>query len=390
MLTFCPNETFCLVLALFLCHPDYASASDNQQDPSMPVHSSSPIGRVALRDLTSENLNTQSRNTSSGVPKKSASLRFQYAIKKPFSNVRSRLLLHVSSVNVKKPYLSFAELPVDVQQAIASRLGILDLYRARIACLGLAPDHGKPTSVGMTEASIDPGQDLWQENLVRSIRALQPLWECWVNDSRPNSRRRRLATTPLEFVTKVRRLSLPSATPEILTSVFELTKLLELDLSREGGWRGTRLDNLPNAIASCTRLRVLKLSRCSFKSLPECVLRLRKLRRLDLDSNTELTALPCSIGDRLKQLAIINISGCEKTKELPRSLLKTLENNMKKLHAQLLVNPRIKKDRLPLLLSKDYFEDGYLERVLNPRDFPRLVQAVDRSDNPGTEEAPGI
>lgn len=379
-----------LVSVVFLRLSGCASAFINQQNSSMPIHTSSPIGRVALRDLTSEKLNTLSPNTSSGLPKKSASSRFPYAIKKPFSNVRSRLLLHVSSVIVKKPYLSFAELPIDAQQAIASRLGVSDLYRARVACLGIAPDHKKPTLVGKTEESIDSGHDIWQENLVRRIKALQPLWKCWVNDSRPNSRRRRLATTPLEFVTEVRRLSLPSATPEILTSVSELTKLLELDLSREGGWRGTRLDELPNAIASCTLLRVLKLSRCSFKSLPECVLRLRRLRRLNLDFNTELTALPRSIGEKLKQLAFIDISGCEKIKELPRSLLETLENNLKKMHARLLVNPRIRKDRLPLLLSKDYFEDSYLERVLNSRDYPRLVQAIVRSDNAGAEEAPGI
>lgn len=350
----------------------------------MPVHTSTPIKRVALGDITSEKVNAAHHHTSFSVSKEDQSSRSHSVSKKSIPNPHSRLLLYISCTTAKRRLSSFAELPVDVQQSIASRLSIADLHRARIAGLGLVRGLKKPSLVDPETPS-----NLWQENFVHRIQLLQPLWQCWVNDSCPSFRRRRLTTTPLEFVTNVQRLSLPSATPKILTAVSELTKLIELDLSRGRTWRESRLDGLPNAIASCTRLRVLRLSRSSFKALPPCVLRLRRLRRLDLDFNTNLASLPADIGGRLKQLTTFNINGCEKVRKLPRSLLRTLEFNMEMHFALPLVNPRIKRGHSPLLLWKEYFEDGYLRRVLNTKDYPRLAQSVARLNNAGAEPAPG-
>lgn len=348
----------------------------------MSIRSANPTGSVFCSDLTPTKKSLAIKDNLARVPGNANVSRFPSVSKKPISKPRSRLFWQRSTV-VKKRFVGFHDMPSDAQRAIASRMGIAELYAARLAGLGLS------SSSNNSSKDDKVSKDVLQEHFFRKVQAVRPLWECWVNHSHRRARRKREALTPMEFVTKVQSLFIPSATPEILTSIVELPNLLELDLSRESTWRASPLDELPDALATCARLRVLKLSRACFQSLPPCVLRLRRLRKLHVDLNTQLMGLPADIGIQLKQLTTINISGCANVKELPPSLLETLESNLTKLHMRPPVNRKTKKGCAPLLLSREHFEDGYLDRILNVTDYPMLVHALHHAYNPAdVEQAP--
>jgi hypothetical protein len=98
---------------------------------------------------------------------------------------------------------------------------------------------------------------------------------------------------------------------ELPEAIASLTQLQELDLSNN------QLTELPEAIASLTQLRVLYLHNNQLTELPEAMASLTQLRVLYLHNN-QLTELPEAIAS-LTELHLLHLSGNQLT-ELPESI----------------------------------------------------------------------
>lgn len=87
------------------------------------------------------------------------------------------------------------------------------------------------------------------------------------------------------------------------------------------------LDDFPIELAMCTQLRVLDATENCFKRVPECVLRLRKLRLLTFSQNIELgPEAPNDILTCLPNLTHLGFYGCA-LQRLPTSLISVLADD---------------------------------------------------------------
>jgi Leucine-rich repeat (LRR) protein len=139
---------------------------------------------------------------------------------------------------------------------------------------------------------------------------------------------------------------------EVPEGIGEMHRLSSLTIGSAGPLR-----SLPDSLSRCTALRVLTLSGLAFEVLPPVILKLARLRILNLSRCGSLGALPEDIGESLQNLSKVDIRDCEKLQAIPESLLKRLE---------------ISKMKVPLLLRLTCFEAGYVDSLLDETKYPRL------------------
>lgn len=241
----------------------------------------------------------------------------------------------------------------ELQDMILKHLSIADLANVRIAGLGA-------TSVASRKRLCDM--------MVRRCRALHPLWKIWTKGTPkfPTSGDR-ANCLPIEFTSQVQKLVVSPSNSGIPDSICEMRALRYLDVSRpqNGMFLGLPppLTTLPASLATCQGLLELRMSHHNFEFIPECVLKLRNLRRFEIESNVNLKCLPDDMGIKLENLTFLNMRECRKVKVLPASLLARLEAG---------ITGR-QRHRIPLLLSGRCFETDYLKETIVPETYPRLA-----------------
>ena len=124
------------------------------------------------------------------------------------------------------------------------------------------------------------------------------------------------------------------------------------------------LTELPRSLSLCQTLLAVQMRHHDFEEIPDCVLKLKNLKRLVVDCNPRLKGVPEDIGDRLPKLSTFSVWECSKVKTLPKSLLQRLEKNAK----------AFKWKRVPLFVSERYFDDNYLKDTITKGDYPILSQ----------------
>jgi hypothetical protein len=134
--------------------------------------------------------------------------------------------------------------------------------------------------------------------------------------------------------------------PEVPEGIGEMHRLKSLTIGS-----ATPIRFLPDSLSRCTALRTLTLSGLAFEVLPPVILKLAKLRILNLSR----------CGDRLQNLSKVDIRDCERLQALPESLLERLEKS---------------KMKVPLLLRSSCFGPGYIDSLLDAAKYPRLRAVV--------------
>lgn len=195
----------------------------------------------------------------------------------------------------------------DVQHNILERLPLQDLENARLA--------------GLDAESPRFQQDSKQLMRTRCLE-LQPLWKEWRNTSRLKSREYRHNCDPVEF-SKVKKLSACHCLVSGLKHLWHLKDLQSLHITACPLFH-PQLDDLNRALRSCTGLLELSLASCTYDTFPESILKLKKLRRLDL-SRTLIKRLPENMGDELPELRFVKLADCLCVQRIPESLLCLLE-----------------------------------------------------------------
>ena len=244
------------------------------------------------------------------------------------------------------------DLCYELQDMILSHLSLADLQNLREAGLG--------------SISIDSRTRLHHVMRTR-VQNVKPLWQRW---RRPEDERRKF--NPVDFTSTVNKLSVVPDSDGIPAGISEMKALRTLEIlpAQRNAPRNisSSLKTLPHSLGQLEGLLDLKMNRYAFEKLPECVLKLKMLRRLEIDSNLELRELPHDIGDRLVQLRFLSIRWCRKIKTLPESLLRRLEANI----------PSRKKTRSPpLRVTKEHITETYLKETITKDKYPELAEYVE-------------
>lgn len=246
------------------------------------------------------------------------------------------------------------DLCYELQDMVLAKLSIADLANVRLSGLGA-------TSIASRERL--------RSHMRRRCAAVRPLWKIWSKGTpKYQTKAERRACMPVEFTSRISRLCVSPDVGGVPSSISEMHALRFLDISRthHSAFLGLPppLTKLPSALGSCLGLLELRMSHHSFERIPDCVLRLRNLRRFELEYNAHLKELPDDIGTRLSKLTFINIRGCRKIKKLPTSLLDRLE---------LAVSGR-QRHRVPILVTGRFLGHDYLEKTLTIARYPQLAK----------------
>lgn len=154
-----------------------------------------------------------------------------------------------------------------------------------------------------------------------------------------------------------------------------------LDISAR---QGRSTDDVSAILGECGKISKLRIRRQMFAKFPDCILKLKNLFMLDLAKCSLLVCLPQNIGVELPKLRILNIKGCTQIKQLPVSLLQTLDKWASSYSAC----------HDPLICTPTCFSKGYLREVIESKKFPRLANKcthlfeeneVDRDDENGSD-----
>lgn len=284
-------------------------------------------------------------------------------------NITQKRIVVASSREKKRLRVAaqWKEIPREVQERMARHLTLLEAWAA---CLGgLCLDRSSSVKIGENERlMIHP---IRQQFRMR-VRAIEPLWHAWVGAARGvNLRTRRFLLTPTQFI-MLKQLLIPGVDGTVLEAISDMPKLHIVDFSRRPDHFDPPLTKLPSGISRCRRISMLRLAYCDFKEIPDGVLRLSRLMRLDLSYNRQLKGLPPDMGDRLSKLTSLNIVGCTHVRILPISLLCTLEYNS----PPDLTGKETDENRLPLILTRSLFEEGFLDGIISSRKYPKLVASL--------------
>ena len=227
---------------------------------------------------------------------------------------------------------------------------------------------------GLGAASV-AGRERMRELMVRRCRDLHPLWKMWTKGTSKHADRHMYM--PTDFTAEVKKLTVAPERDGLPASICEMHALRYLDVSRSQNSMFSSpppLTTLPRSLARCRGLLELRISHHHFETLPKCVLELRNLRRLEIDCNVLLKALPEDIGVRLQSLTFLNMKACVRITRLPGSLLERLEAAVVgKCHR-----------RIPLLLTAGCFESGYLKNTIVPEMYPSLSMYLENGALTGT------
>lgn len=314
---------------------------------------------------------------------------------------------------------TWMDLPSELQTRITQNLKLLDLYSAFLGGLFI-PRYYKAKKEESTifELSLGDESDEKEQTLFqKQVEQLQPLRDAWLRSSQSGRRSTKsLLLTPIEFA-NLKQLHIKNASQSSLSSINQLRHLRILDISRTSS-SSIIITDLPTALKQCTFIYKLYLSKCSFHSLPKCILSLSRLNVLDLSYCTNLSSLPRKMGIKLCKLASLNIVDCPLIKELPLSVLKSIERNsaiqdkrkkirkirknrfkinnnsfknedILKLEDDLMPqnglvpstndddeNEKVDVVTVPLMLSERYFEQDYLKSVFDGGKFPYIVNGL--------------
>lgn len=255
----------------------------------------------------------------------------------------------------RRTYFRFADLTADLQVRILDCVSLRDLHNARLA--GLPTRTARPA---VRDAYL---------HRVRQIELLRPL-VCGAaggadgDGASKRARKMKCLRTPLEFSECSKLiLTLPDhgALPDSISELGAL-RILNLQLSE-----GAAHTELPGTLLKCTKLRTLTMSYHWFPRIPLVVTKLWRLQILDLSYCTQLEIIPPYFGRKLPELVTIDITGCAKIHQLPKSLLKTLNRN----------TGSGRWPKPPLKCSPESFPRGYLATVILKRKFPHLTAACE-------------
>lgn len=238
----------------------------------------------------------------------------------------------------RRRHASFDDLSDELKADIIFKLSVTDIYNIRLS--GLIPLNsyaGQLIRNNFTKCSSE----------LRELRQLAVLH---------GSKARMRAAGAAQFCVSD-RLKLKLQVEGLPIGVRHLPNLRVLDISAKAA--GPTISELPDALAECTKLTVLHARGHAFTAVPRVVLRCRRLSRLDLRGCTGLEKLPRKLGRRLMRLQYIRISGTP-IQKLPRSMLRTLESNCKRI-------------RQPLDLSPRSFSPGYLRLRIAEQIYPNLA-----------------
>lgn len=252
----------------------------------------------------------------------------------------------------RKHRIGWNNLCYELQDMVLVHLSIADLAAIREAGFG-----------GCSVANRQRLRDVMRKR----CRQLKPLWKIWTRGTpKYQTKADREGCMPVEFTSQVSRLCLSPRVGGVPDSICEMKALKYLDVGRHlrpmFGEMPQPLRTLPDSLRSCQGLLELRLSHHEFEEIPDCVLALKMLRRLEMARNVKLKRLPPDIGERLKSLNYLNIRGCRGVKSLPESLLRRLEQAL----------GGRQRHRVPLLLTGDYFPNNYLAETISTDKFPKL------------------
>lgn len=237
------------------------------------------------------------------------------------------------------------DLTFEIQGVILSHLTILDIYNLRLSGLG-----------GVSIASRLHLQTVMRKR----IEALRPVYY----ETRVFLMHERTGVKPTEFALRT-AVKIGACEPDMLVAVGrDMIQLTELEVA---AFDENRLTDLPKELARCQRLSMLTLQFHDLEAIPDVVLQLGNLRNLCLNGNSRLKEIPEDIGERLPLLRTVGLLRT-KVSKLPDSLLMTLEKNF----------PKRGRNRTALLVNRDMFADGYLERTICPEKYPKLAENVRR------------
>lgn len=283
----------------------------------------------------------------------------------PLGAARARAELERRQRVARRRRTGWDDLCFELQDMILDRLSIGDLENVRLAGLGA-------TSVAARERL--------RAHMRRRCQAVRPLWKIWSKGTpKYQTKSLRSECRPVEFTSDVSRLCVAPDADGVPDSICEMRALRSLDISRthHSAFLGLPppLTALPLALARCQGLLELRMSHHNFEVIPACVLRLRNLRRFELEYNTQLKALPEDIGIRLPKLTFLNIRGCRKIKALPHSLLERLEQA---------ISGR-QRHKIPLLVTARHFGEGYLSKTIAADRFPKLAEYLETGSLTGPD-----
>jgi len=167
-------------------------------------------------------------------------------------------------------------------------LPLMDLLNVRLAGLGAESIASKKCTRDM---------------MVRRCQQLQPLWKIWTRGtSNHQTKLERITYKPIQFSCTVKTLSVLPDVGGIPDCVC-MVALEKLDVSRPHNHAclglPVPLTTLPASLSACYNLTELKMSYQNFETIPESVLNLRNLRRIEIESNRMLKQLLEDTGDRI-------------------------------------------------------------------------------------------
>lgn len=241
----------------------------------------------------------------------------------------------------------------ELQDMVLKNLSIADLQNVRLSGLG--------------SGSI-AGRQRLRDTMRRRCRDVYPLWKMWnKGTSKYQPSDSRYDHKPTDFTSLEQRLVLSPSEEGLPASISEMRALRFLDISRLQSSvlmsSPPPLKTLPKSLGACQRLLEMRMSHHHFEYIPDCILQLRNLRRLEIEYNVHLKCIPDDIGVRLQNLTFLNIRECVKVNTLPDSLLARLE-------AGIAAKPR---HRIPLLLTSRCFKGDYLKDTIVPEKYPTLA-----------------
>lgn len=252
--------------------------------------------------------------------------------------------------DAKCELMGWRSLNHDVQHNILERLPLRDLLNARLAGL---------------DAESPKFQQSSQELMRTRCLELQPLWKEWRNTSRLKSREYRHNCDPVEF-SRVKKLSACHCLVSELKHLWHLKDLQSLHITACPLFH-PQLDDLNRALRSCTGLLELSLASCAYDKFPESILKLKKLRRLDL-SRTGITRLPEKIGDELSELRVVKLADCLSVQHIPESLLSLLEQRKRK--------ASLGKCKTTITVNLNGLSPGHKKLLVSAYRYPLLAASI--------------
>lgn len=245
----------------------------------------------------------------------------------------------------------FDDLSEEIKASILCLLPVADLQAARLSCL-LAP---KSTA-----------SDLISDVFAQRAEALREIHDHALFQARRSP-------GVAEF-SRLRKLTLRLPPLGLHPGIVLLSQLRVLDISLRSG-QSIMIDTLPEELGDCRELWEFRARRHAFSHVPCILLRMPGLRVVDLEDCAQIMDIPLEIGGKLPRLRQFVIAGTG-VQLLPRSLLRTIDNNCV-------------RSSSPLVLTPTSFPVGYLRSRITRKRYPVLAPKCEAMFEENDEELGG-